>query len=117
MGGNLDQVLILAEADRRAQRPVKAHELGVWDLRRRVQGLQSERAPGNDLPVDGRDIMKILGIAQGPQVGEAKAFLLEEALKRRRRMTRSEAAGLLLKWIRAGALRGASIPVDKPPPA
>ena len=117
MGKNLEEILILAEADRRAQRPVKAHEAGVWDLRRRVQSLERERAPGDHLPVDGRDIMEILGITQGPLVGEAKAFLLEEALKRRRRMTRAEAAGLLLGWSRAGAARGARIHVDKPPPA
>jgi tRNA nucleotidyltransferase/poly(A) polymerase len=117
MGANLEQVLILAEADRRAQRPVKARDAGVWDLRKRVQRLENERPAGNDLPVDGRDIMRILGIAQGPRVGEAKAFLLDEALKRRRRMTRAEAAGLLLWWNRAGDLRSASIHVDKPPPA
>jgi putative nucleotidyltransferase with HDIG domain len=117
MGADLEQVLILAEADRRAQRPVKAHEVGVWDLRRRVQHLRSERPAGSDLPVDGRDIMRILGLAPGPRVGEAKAFLLDEALKRRRGMTRAEAAGLLLRWNRARDLRSARIHVDKPPPA
>jgi putative nucleotidyltransferase with HDIG domain len=114
MGRNLTDVLTLAEADRRAQRRVRAAELGVWDLRRRIREIEGRRGPGCDLPVDGRDIMRILGIKQGPLVGEAKAFLLEEALKKPGRITEAEAVEMLERWGRARSRRARSIHVDKP---
>ncbi|HVP57653.1 MAG TPA: HD domain-containing protein [bacterium] len=115
MGEDLESVLILAEADRKAQRPFTDGETGISDLRKRIQSLERRLGPGPELPVNGRDIMGILGISEGPQVGAAKNFLLEEALKRGWRMKRADAVRLLLKWAKAGAPRAACIPVDKPP--
>lgn len=98
MGSRLEDVLVLAEADRRAQGPGRGGGSLVRELRRRLRDLERQRGPGPELPLDGRDIMRLLEVGPGPLVGRAKAFLLEESLKRPRRISRAEAARILRAW-------------------
>ncbi len=105
VGKNLSHMLQLGEADRRARGREVTGEVTLRDLSRRIVMLEKERGPGRELPVNGRDIMTILGIDEGPLVGEAKEFLYEEALKRRWRMTKLQAGDVLRKWAGARASR------------
>jgi putative nucleotidyltransferase with HDIG domain len=121
MGSNLDSILKLAEADRRAQKPGRSRGRALMDLSRRILESQTVRGLGRALPLDGRDIMTILGIGEGRLVGRAKDFLLEEAANRRRPMTRSDAVRALKEWSVQGGVdvaergpAGPCIGVDKP---
>ena len=102
MGPNLPDILSLAAADRKAQRPGPPPDRLLSELIARLQ-RREEAQPGPLLPIDGRDIMAILGIEQGPAVGEAKEYLTEEALNRGRPLTRADAIALLGRW--SGAAR------------
>lgn len=108
MGPRLDQILTLAEADRRAQRPGRAGGRALADLSRRILATRAVRGHAAALPIDGRDIMRILGIHEGPLVGRAKAFLLEQNLKSPMPITRGQAIKALRKWsARADGAKGA----------
>jgi hypothetical protein len=48
-----------------------------------------------DLAVDGTDVMRVLGIAPGPRVGEALERLLEEVLEEPARNTRERLSARL----------------------
>jgi poly(A) polymerase len=100
MGSRLDPLLTLAEADRRSQRPGPAGRRGAAALRARISRLRDSDRLESPVPVDGREIMAILGIGQGPLVGEAKDRLAEECLRRGRPMTRAEAEAVLEAWYR-----------------
>jgi poly(A) polymerase len=100
MGKNLEDVLILAQADRKAQRPVARGQLGVDELRARIESLEACPGSTSPLPVDGRDIMEILRIGPGPLVGQAKEFLTERAMAWPR-MTRDQATEILRAWAAA----------------
>jgi len=65
---------------------------GLEPLRRRVDHeLAASRALRvRDLAVDGRDVMRVLGIGPGPAVGAALGALLEEVLEEPSRNTREE---------------------------
>ncbi|MFH1220960.1 MAG: HD domain-containing protein [Candidatus Eisenbacteria bacterium] len=115
MKANLDHVLALAQADLRAQRPGAAETSELGNLRRRIAEIDKGQAPGLLVPLNGRDVMEILGIREGPLVGKAKDHLLEEALNRNGRMTRAQATRILKKWAAAQGLsraRGSRIDVD-----
>jgi putative nucleotidyltransferase with HDIG domain len=101
MGDNLDDMLLLVEADRRAMGPGSAGEALIKDLRRRIEVLRKKAGVHLKLPISGRDIMEILGVDQGPMVGEAKNFLLDEATRRSRPMARREAVEKLERWAKA----------------
>lgn len=107
MGPNLDGILTLAEADRRAQKPGRTRGRALADLSRRILATRAARGQASALPIDGRDIMKILGICEGPMVGKAKAFLLEESLKSRLPITRGDAIRALRKWGAGGGAKAA----------
>jgi tRNA nucleotidyltransferase/poly(A) polymerase len=97
MGDNLGDVLVLAEADQKAQ-VRSARRIPARDLRKRITRLEQRREIHYEAPMDGRDIMTLLGISEGPLVGRAKARLVEEALTLDRPMSRAEAAEILMKW-------------------
>jgi putative nucleotidyltransferase with HDIG domain len=101
-GANLGPLLDLAEADRRAQRPGSVATRLLRELRGRIEGLDKAACLGTHVPLDGLEIMELLGIREGPLVGRAKDFLAEEALKKGRPMGREEAAETLTRWSRAG---------------
>jgi hypothetical protein len=70
----------------------------IRDLRKRINVLKQTDRIHLRLPITGRDIMEVLGIGEGPIVGEAKEFLLEEATKRPKAMSKGECAKLLSSW-------------------
>ena len=98
MDGRLEDLLALVEADRRAQHPGRGPAANIRDLKRRISGLEKEGCLRPVLPVTGHDIMAILGLKQGPAVGRAKEFLLEEALKRPGGITADDCERLLARW-------------------
>lgn len=98
LGGKLDDVLDLVEADRRAQHPDPSLAGNIRQLRSRIRRLEKRVGKGPILPVTGHDIMSILGIDQGPLVGLAKEHLLNEALKRTGRLSRESCRKLLVRW-------------------
>jgi putative nucleotidyltransferase with HDIG domain len=98
MGRHLEDMLALVEADRKAQHPDPLRARDIGELRRRISGLEKEGCRLPVLPVTGHDIMEILGLKQGPVVGRAKDYLLEEAMKRPGGLTRDECIKLLAGW-------------------
>jgi poly(A) polymerase len=98
MDVRLDDMLLLVESDRKAQGPVKGLAGNIKELRRRITELNEKGRIHLQLPIDGRDIMEILGVQQGPIVGQAKGFLIDEAAKRSGPLSRSECEGLLRSW-------------------
>ncbi len=100
MGEHLDDMLALLEADRRAQAPAGHLTASIAELRERVKAVGNELPDMVKLPVDGREIMRILGIAEGPLVGEAKQFLYRLVERRGRPLRRDECLRLLRNWQR-----------------
>ena len=100
MGSHVDAVLSLAAADRRAHAPEARMGTPVRELRRRIAEVtrRMEERQVSLVPIDGRRIMQVLAIGEGPQVGEAKEYLCQVALRRGRRISPDEAARLLKKW-------------------
>jgi poly(A) polymerase len=77
-GPLLWQLLDLARADISASafpHPEKLDELGA-----RLEAVMAERPSRLELSVNGRDIMKVLGLPQGPEVGRVKERLEELVL-------------------------------------
>jgi tRNA nucleotidyltransferase/poly(A) polymerase len=112
MGDSLDDILALAEADMRAQRPDSSVASKIGHLRERIESLREREAIHLELPIDGRDIMNTLGLKEGPVIGMAKDFLMEQAAGRRKPLTRAECTDLLRQWA-SGLGRTGSIDVDK----
>lgn len=112
MGGRLDMMLSLVASDRRAQRPEKGMADNIAELRGRIRGLTRRGRIHFELPVDGNDIMELLGIKEGPAVGRARDFLINEATKRPNPLTRSDCQVLLRSWANKHDLPGV-IGVDK----
>ena len=112
MGDRLDMMLSLVESDRRAQRPEKGMADNIAQLRRRIRGLARRGMIHFELAVDGNDIMEILGIREGPAVGRARDFLINEATKRPNPLTRPDCELLLRSWANKHDLPGV-IGIDK----
>ncbi len=98
MGGRLEDVLALVEADRKAQHPDPGLAGNIRELKRRIAGLEKDGGLVPILPVTGHDIMTILGLKEGPLIGRAKEFLVNEAMKRRKGLTRDDCRRLLAEW-------------------
>jgi hypothetical protein len=101
MGRRLDAVLSLAEADRKAHAPEARMGTSVKRLRKRIAAVTAAMAASEvsfTPPLDGRRIMSILGIDQGPDVGRAKEYLLQVVLRRGRPVSEQEAVRLLKRW-------------------
>jgi poly(A) polymerase len=76
VGGELvDAVLDLAEADELGNYPVQNL---VPDLKKDIEALKVHVEKAEELPVDGLDIQRILGIKPGKQVGDAMKFLRDK---------------------------------------
>ena len=81
---NMDHLLAFREAN------VRAHGLGdekidlFSDLRKRIEGLRREGLPlkPGDLAIDGNEVMEILGLPQGPEVGRILEELLDMVTER-----------------------------------
>ncbi len=105
MGPDLDKMLLLAEADQKAQAPGAHQGIPARDLRRRIRALRKSDGIHLGLPIDGYEIMSVLGIDEGPLVGRAKNRLLEEVSSRDRPMSRQEAVEMLKKWAESLRIR------------
>jgi poly(A) polymerase len=98
MGPHLEDMLLLAEADQKAQSADAHPDIPVRHLRQRINSLRESDGIHLEPPLDGNEIMSILGIRQGPLVGKAKDWLIEEASARNSRMSRQEAVAVLKDW-------------------
>jgi len=99
-GDLLDQLNELTRADCTTRNASKARALAARmdELERRIEELREEEELAAIRPdLDGRDVMAHLGLAPGPLVGRALAFLLEERLDHGPR-PREEALALLDSW-------------------
>jgi tRNA nucleotidyltransferase/poly(A) polymerase len=104
MGADLDSMLLLAEADQRAQVIGPRAETAARDLRERIDALRGADRIHLEPPIDGHGIMSVLHIEEGPLVGMAKNRLLEEASVRDRPMSRREAVEVLKRWAKSRKL-------------
>ncbi len=79
-GEDMGDLMLLAEADRIGANP-KASLDGLRDLEQRIDEAQLGLPPSPfDSPLDGREIMDLLGITEGAKIGEIKEYLMDEIL-------------------------------------
>jgi tRNA nucleotidyltransferase (CCA-adding enzyme) len=80
-----DALLALARAEARAAagRSARAARAAVARLGRTVAAVRTARAPlvAQDLALDGRAAMELLGVGPGPHVGQALRHLLDQVLE------------------------------------
>lgn len=81
MGDDLEDLLRLIEADAGAlKKGVRIFDLA--EIKRQIEKVRSETPAGAlESPLSGDEIMQILGIASGPEVGMAKKWLLDRILE------------------------------------
>jgi tRNA nucleotidyltransferase (CCA-adding enzyme) len=103
-------LLALAEAEARAApaRSRRAALAEVAALRRNLAAIHHEGPPlqAQDLALDGRAVMEVLGMGPGPHVGEAIRHLLERVLEEPARNERAALEEDLRRWW-SGRARGA----------
>lgn len=96
---SLEDLFILRLADMKAmEREIDAEYLK--ELKDRIKKVVDEENALNisDLKVNGRDIMKALGLGQGPRVGRILAFLLDNVLEDPSLNSRKKLLGLAKKY-------------------
>ena len=99
-GDQLERLHVLTRADCTTRNRRKAERLRRTydDLEARIERLSEEEELAAIRPdLDGNEIMEILGIAAGPEVGAAYRFLLDLRLERGP-MEAEEARAALLDW-------------------
>ncbi len=99
-GPLLTRLHVLTRADCTTRNQARAQRLArAYDgLEQRIAELGEQEELGKIRPeLDGNDIMRILGLAQGPLVGKARDFLLELRLTRGL-IGREQATQELLRW-------------------
>lgn len=99
--GRAPGLLELHAADARALPAGRARAVAAADaLRRRVKAALAARPPlsAADLRIDGREVMALLGLSPGKEVGEALRHLLERVLDDPRRNTRRALQAELRSW-------------------
>ncbi|EHI11351.1 CCA tRNA nucleotidyltransferase [Mycolicibacterium thermoresistibile] len=90
--------LVRADCTTRNRRRAARLQANYDNLERRIAELQAKEDLARVRPdLDGNEIMEILGIGPGPQVGEAWRYLKELRLDRGP-LSREEAVDELLKW-------------------
>ena len=81
LGDDLPRLLELVEADAGALK-VGVRVLDLSQIRQRIAEVQATTPrEALDSPLSGEQIMDLLGVQAGPEVGRAKAFLLEQVLE------------------------------------
>jgi poly(A) polymerase len=111
-GPLLDRLNFLVRADCTTRNVFKARQLAAYsdELEERIARLEAEEeARSIRPPLDGRQVMKLLGIPPGPLVGRALAHLLELRLERGP-MSEEEAVRALRAWARD---QGLELPDDE----
>ena len=99
-GPLLDRLNHLVRADCTTRNPFKAKALAALqdDLELRIARLtEAENLEAIRPPLDGNEVMELLGIGPSKMVGEALAYLLEERMERGP-IEHDEAVGLLMEW-------------------
>jgi poly(A) polymerase len=99
-GDLLDRLNFLVRSDCTTRNPFKARQLAAAydELEERIARLEAEEETARiKPPLNGQDVMAILGVPPGPIVGKALAHLLELRLDRGP-MSREEATEELLRW-------------------
>jgi poly(A) polymerase len=90
--------LVRADCTTRNRRRAAQLQANYDDLERRIAELAAKEDLQRVRPdLDGNEIMDLLGIPAGPQVGEAWRYLKDLRLERGR-LTKEEAAEELLRW-------------------
>ena len=90
--------LVRADCTPRNTRRAARLQANYDDLEARIAELAAKEDLQRVRPdLDGNEIMEILGIPAGPEVGEAWRYLKERRLDRGP-LSHDEAAGELLKW-------------------
>jgi tRNA nucleotidyltransferase (CCA-adding enzyme) len=105
-----DALHALASAEARVV-PARVRAAAVAEVRTLQQGLEAIRreAPpllAQDLAIDGRGVMEVLGAGPGPHVGEALRHLLDRVLEEPALNVRPALEGELRRWW-SGRARGA----------
>jgi len=107
-GPLLDRLNFLVRSDCTTRNVFKAKQLTAYsdELEERIARLEAEEELASIRPpLDGRQVMSLLGIPPGPLVGKALAHLLELRLDRGP-MPEDEAVQALHDWARAEGLGG-----------
>jgi len=96
-GDDMPDLLALALADRRGYAPGSSTS-EIEELRRRIERILIN-VPVHKIesPLNGREIMEVLGLPPGPKVKEAKQFLLDEVLEGRLQPGDKDSAKRLLR--------------------
>jgi poly(A) polymerase len=105
-GPLLDRLNFLVRSDCTTRNVFKARQLSAAmdELEERIARLEAEEELAKIRPpLDGRQIMELLGISPGPLVGQARGYLLELRLDRGP-MSEEEATEALLAWASERAL-------------
>jgi poly(A) polymerase len=106
-GPLLDRLNFLVRADCTTRNVFKARQLAAYsdELEERIARLEAEEELARIRPpLDGRQIMALLGIPPGPLVGRAREYLLEQRLDRGP-MSEEEGAEALRAWARQQGLQ------------
>jgi poly(A) polymerase len=99
-GEDLERLHVLTRADCTTRNKRKADRLRRTydDLEKRIARLAEQEELESMRPdLDGNQIMELLGLRPGPEVGAAYRFLMEARMDRGP-MSQEEAAALLLEW-------------------
>jgi poly(A) polymerase len=115
-GPLLDRLNFMVRSDCTTRNVFKARQLAAYsdELEERIARLEAEEELASIRPpLDGRQVMRLLGIPPGPLVGRALDHLLELRLDRGP-MSEEEAVGALRKW---AAAQGLKPPEGEPPDA
>jgi poly(A) polymerase len=117
-GPLLTRLHALTRADCTTRNQAKAQRLArSYDsLEERIAVLAEREELASIRPdLDGHEIMRILGIGPGPQVGKAYAYLLELRLEHGP-LAPERATQELLAWAAVEGLGGPAAPPKPPPP-
>jgi poly(A) polymerase len=105
-GPLLDRLNQLTRADVTTRNPERAKRFATLqdELEERIATLaEEENLEAMRPPLDGRQVMERLGVAEGPLIGEALAYLLEVRMERGP-VPQDEAFALLDTWAQARGL-------------
>ena len=91
LGDHLEDTLDLIDADNKAHHPDYNMPNQVANIRKKLKTLKAiEPSAGSKFPVDGKDIMRYLGIGAGPWIGKLLA-LVQDAWDENPNLTKDDA--------------------------
>ncbi len=106
---NMEHLLAFREADIRAH-GMEDEKIDLFsDLRKRIKGVTREdlvQSPG-DLAIGGHEVMEILGLPEGPEVGRILEALVDKVTEYPELNTRGQLIGLLKEMKEMNKVKGA----------